>query len=239
MKQNQKFGMFMTIIISMIMAWLPSCSKDDAPKQWDVSVTDTEGECIMYIHYDKVIKKGNVINKEYDDHVVTLNIDSNMEWVIEQCHDVTVFPQSGKAGKNQLQVYMESNKSTQVVRKSFLLHNIPYDNGFYIVIEQKGIPYIGVSKKELVFWGEGDTETCTVTSNISNIGNLEIECPLWITASWASMPYPGFNEQDKKRDLSIRCERNNSQNDREGNVIVKSQDSSVYATIHIKQYGGW
>lgn len=234
MKQNQKYGVLMSIIFSLIMVWLPSCSKDgnETPETWKVTVTG-------------LWNGGNILNEykqvediwiEWDQHIVTLNFYSNMEWRYEGgSADVMVVPGSGKAGQHQLKVYIETNQTKFVKEKHFSLRPDPYIGWVKITIHQKGKPFIRTSRDTFFVLSPEDTKTCTVTSNIEN---LVIECSSWITAIWASSPSPGTHECEIDRELSIRCERNDSYNGREGYVTIKSQDGSVYATITVKQVNG-
>lgn len=117
MKQNQKFGVLMSIIISLIMALLPSCSEDgnETPETWNVTVADPMSGSILNEY-----KQIDDIWIEWDQHILNLDFYSDLEWKHEGgSADIVVIPGSGKAGHYQLKIYTETNQTTLVKKRIF------------------------------------------------------------------------------------------------------------------------
>lgn len=234
MKQNQKFGMFMTIIISMIMAWLPSCSKDGEDNQaithipWNLSVIDSQGDIIA--KYDSGWDDKDICT-EWDVQDIRLTIDSNKDWVVIKHDGFVVNPVEGKAGTSLITLHQEKNTKYDITKEIEIEST---SDGPHlrksIFIDHKGYLFIKASPD---FFPFAITNNMTVTADVnSNIDSLKVTNPKWLKVSLGAKKY--YQDGSYFRYIYITCIEQTLEK-RQDYVEISSLDDEIYDCISIHQ----
>ena len=233
MKQNQKYGVIMSIIICLIMALLPSCSEDGEDNQainhipWYLCVMDGQGDIIA--KYDSWDDKS--ICTEWDVQDIRLSIDSNKDWVIIKHDGFIVNPVEGKAGTTLITLHQEKNTKYDTTKEIEIM-SISDDIRLRktIFIDHKGFLFIKASPD---FFPWAITNNMTVTADVySNIDSLKVTNPEWLKVSLGAKKI----RQDGSyyRYIYITCIEQTLEK-RQGYVKISSLDDEIQDYISINQ----
>lgn len=237
-----------SVAVSSNVSWTPSCSsnwvsfsKQDDNLQVTVSenTTNVSRTAIIELNGSNVSASITVLQSavgittdqtstiEFENTAGSyiINITSEGAWTAETSQSwIMVTPESGTAGTSQLTISTTPNESTNE-RNGFVYLKIAGNTLVQIPVTQKGI-YLTVDPTTLRF---GSTSSQQILSVRSNISWSVLSAPSWLSLS--------ENKGTGSTNITVTAQENSLTTDREGDIVIGNEGSSLNATIKVTQTG--
>lgn len=171
------------------------------------------------------IEGGNVLQYENTGGTYAISLTSETAWKAETSEDwIEVTPESGEAGKSQLQISVSPNGYVES-RTGFVYLKIGDKSLIEITVKQRGL-YIEIGSETLTFDSTVETKQMEVSSNTS----WEVlSCPQWLEVT----PTSGSGNKT----ISITSKDNPLTDARTGQLIIGQKGVALSDTLNVTQEG--
>lgn len=151
-----------------------------------------------------------------------VDIESEASWTATSTSWVSVSPTSGNAGKTNVTISVPNNASVNS-RSGSVYFNIAGNNNIEVPIMQEGVT-LNVSQTNIAFTSFGGSQYLSVDSNDK-----------WTIKEKPDWVYVDKNSAEGNATVQISTEENNTTKEKNGNIIIATDDGVTSKTIHVKQ----
>ena len=227
-------------IVNTAESWLHIDSYDATAVKISVDENNTDDERIAvltlkaksYTGVSAVIsvrqKKANIISTlekitfGHSSSSQTLEVESEASWNASSTNWISVSPLSGVAGKTTVTISVPANASVNS-RNGSVYFTIAGNNSVEVPVEQEGV-FLNISAENISFDSFGTQQSLEIESNDSWSVTAK---PEWVNIDITS--------GDRNAALRISAFENNSTSERNGSIIVATDNDVVSREIIISQ----
>lgn len=221
-------------------SWLHIDSYDDTSVRFSVDENNTDDErnavltlkSILYKSVSASIsirqKKANIISTlekitfEHPSSSQTLEVESEASWNASSTSWISVSPLSGIAGKTAVTVSVPDNASVNS-RNGSVYFTIAGNNSVEVPVEQEGV-FLNISAENISFDSFGTNQSLEIESNDS-----------WSVAAKPDWVNIDITSGEGNATLRISALENNSTSERNGSIVIATNNGVVSKEIIISQ----